>query len=231
MAPPQILVCFAVKEEARPFVTVAKSLERVSVLVTGMGRINAASRFHEASAALRPGLVVTAGFAGGLNPALACGAVLFQADADSGLEPVLRSAGAIAGSFYCAERVAITAKEKEQLWHKTKADAVEMESETIRQLARERGVKAATVRVVLDTANQDLPLDFNQLMTPDMRLHGPKLALAIARAPGTIPALLRFQKQTRLAAAALANVLQKVLSDVSANTRQMSQTTGPAPQA
>lgn len=210
--PPEILVCFAVKEEARPFTPVAASPARATVLVTGMGRRNSELTVRAACSAHRPSLIITAGFAGGLNPALATGTVIFDADPETALQPALLAAGAIAARFHCADRVAVTSIQKQKLWHETGADAVEMESQVIRAICRELGVPAATVRVILDSASEDLPLDFNDLMTDDMRVDGRKLALTIARSPGKIPALLALRKQTRAAANALAATLHKALS-------------------
>ena len=53
------------------------------------------------------------------------------------------------------------------------------------------------MRVILDTANEDLPLDFNQLMTADQKMSYGKLALALVKSPGKVGALLRLQKQSR----------------------------------
>src|SRR5258707_3839289 len=73
----QVLFCFAVKEEAGFF----RATAGMCVLITGMGRRNAGEATRTALAGAKPGLVITAGFAGGLNPRLKPGDVVFDADA------------------------------------------------------------------------------------------------------------------------------------------------------
>ena len=208
-----VLVCFALPEEARPFRHLAAAHPEIEILVTGIGQKNSERSFRAklASAAPSPKLVLTCGFAGGLHPGLLLGEVVFSADAESGLAPRLLAAGAREISFHCASRIAATAAAKHILRQSTGADAVEMESDIIRCLCRERGWPSATVRVISDAAGEDLPLDFNLLMTADQRMDYAKLAGAILRAPGKIPALLRLQKRTRLAAEKLADVLARLV--------------------
>lgn len=205
-----VLVCFAVKEEARAFQKLAEGRADLSVLIVGMGKRNAEAAIREALSKERPRLVLTCGFAGGLTPQLTAGAVVFSCDAEAKLDAALQAAGAKPARFHCAERVAATAAEKRALRESSGADAVEMESDAIRAVCREQGLPGATVRVILDTAEEDLPLDFNQLMTPEMRLDGAKLALAIMKAPGKIGALRRLQQQGNACAEKLARVLEQI---------------------
>jgi adenosylhomocysteine nucleosidase len=200
-----------VKEEAKPFRRFAGGRPDVRILLTGMGRRNAERALRAELDSARPQRVLSAGFAGGLNPELASGAVLFGTDAPPELARLLAGAGARPGGLHCAERVAATVGEKLALRQQTGADAVEMESGVLCACCRELGLPAATVRVILDPANEDLPLDFNRVLTAEQRLDGRKLALALARAPGKIPALLRLQRQSAAAAERLASVLEKVL--------------------
>jgi len=210
----KVLVCFAVKEEAAPFRRrFGPQQSRAEVLITGLGAANAERTLRALlNSPHRPALVLSCGFAGGLRPGLETGAVLYENEAGHVIKSRLEEAGARMGRFMFSTRVATTAEEKRALWEESKADAVEMESQTICVICREQGIPSATVRVVLDTAARDLPLDFNQLMTADQRMSYGKLALALVRSPGKIEALLQLQKQSRSAAEKLADVLEKFVA-------------------
>ena len=204
-----VLVCFALKEEAGAFQKRAADQAGIFILVTGIGRKNAERTLVEYFSHLAPRLVLTCGFAGGLDPALAPGDVLCSTD-DEGLRGKLTAAGARPVKFYCATRIATTVTEKLELRRTTGADAVEMESEAIHAVCRARVIPCATVRVISDAANEDLPLDFNQLSKPDLSLDYGKLLWAIAKSPWKIPGLLRLQKHSSFAAQRLAEVLATV---------------------
>jgi uridine phosphorylase len=182
-------------------------------LITGMGRRNASTQFESVLRRLSPQRVITCGFAGALNPQFKIGDVLFDEDRDAGMEKALLSAGAIPAKFHCSVRVAVTAAEKAELWRTTSADAVEMESAVIRSLCHDRKIPSATVRVISDTANEDLPLDFNALMTSDQKLSLPRLMGRLLKSPGSIPKLMNLQRNTRFAAQRLGEVLRKSLRD------------------
>ena len=204
-----ILVCFALPEEAGAFRKQLHGLPRVRVRVTGMGRKNTERALVPALTDANLARVFTCGFAGGLDPALSLNTVLFET-ADATLAARLSAAGLRAARFHCASRMAVTAAEKAALRRATGADAVEMESAFIHKLCRERGIPCATVRVISDTAGEDMPLDFNQLITPEMNMHFGKLALAIGKSPGKFGSLLRLQRQTAAAARALADALARL---------------------
>src|SRR5262245_36693090 len=209
--PVACLGCFAVKEEAKFCQIPAVAAGAVQVWITGMGRMNAAESIRAAVAAVQPECVLTCGFAGGLNPALRLGTVIFDEDFDAGVGKALLGLGAVSAKFHCARRVAIPAAEKQGLWQSTAADAVEMESSVIRTLCREWKIPSATIRVISDTAADDLPLDFNALMTTDDRIHYGKLARAVLCSPRRIPLLLSFQRQTMIAARELGRVLEQLV--------------------
>jgi adenosylhomocysteine nucleosidase len=245
------LVCFALNEEAAPFRTVAAA-QAASIVLTGIGRQNAetalrsvlaggasvpASRLQNASTGQTrlaatlapPDLVLTCGFAGGLNPDLKLGDVIFEIpdrrdefheshtkneigdSGNSSLRNKLLVTGAKPAKLFCADRIATTVAEKKKLRDETGADAVEMESAAVHAVCAEHGIPCATVRVISDTANEDLPLDFNALAKPDKNLDYRKLAWAIAKSPGKIGALMELQKKTKFAAERLARVLNEII--------------------
>jgi len=232
------LITFAVKEEARPFQKLIGPHSDLCVLLTGIGQRNADKAIRNALDQQTPKLVLTCGFAGGLNPELTAGDVVFSTDEDlssrrgneadsplnvqapppcvRGYEPCLSAAllasGARPAKFHCAEKVVVTAEEKRALRQSTGADAVEMESGVIRRICREHKIPVATVRVISDAADEDLPLDFNRLMDAGHNLSYGRLALALLKSPGRIGSVIKLQKRTQAAAEKLAEVLVKIIS-------------------
>jgi len=210
-SPRQIVVCFAVKEEARFFNPDPGSNGGIQTLVTGMGPRNAENGIRRLLAVEHPGLVLSCGFAGGLRPGLERGSIVFAVDSETNLHSSLLASGAIPAQFHCADQVATTAGQKRALRQSTGADVVEMESGIICKACRSQYIPSGTIRVILDTAEEDLTLDFNKLMTKDQRMDYSKLAMSLVKSPWKIPALLRLQKQSASAAQKLATVLNRVL--------------------
>lgn len=207
-----IAVCFALPEEAGPFQK--HSGERIPVFFTGIGKANAEKAVRDYLKDHSPGLLLTCGFAGGLDPQWQIGDVVFEASSggDNGdVHARLAAAGAKPATFFCADRIATTADQKQKLREETGADAAEMESGAVQSVCRERGIACATVRVISDTAGEDLPLDFNEFLTPDKKLDMSKLMMAVARKPWKMGALMDLQKKTKLAAERLAEVLLRII--------------------
>jgi nucleoside phosphorylase len=212
-------VCFAVREEMRPFARRVGGRGGLRLLLTGMGAANARLTLEQAfaSATAMPDWVISSGFAGGLNPTLKRGRVVFEmgdglpaTGAGSTLKARLLDAGAVAGRFLQSDRVAVVAEEKQVLHRSSGADAVEMESGAIREVCAARGIPCAVVRVISDAADETLPLDFNALMTSDQRMDFVRLAGQLLRRPRLVPNLIRFQRRLGEAAEQLATVLEAI---------------------
>lgn len=205
------LVCFAVGQERSAFRLDREPGSRIRVAVSGMGAARARSTIEREIASHRPDQVLTCGFAGGLDPALRVGDVVFETPVER-MAMALRASGVRQARFLCADRIAVTAVEKSALRSSTRADAVEMESGVIQEVCSRQSIPCATLRVISDAAADDLPLDFNQLLGPDLQLSPAKLAWKIIRSPNRIPSLMKLGRQSAFSARRLAGVLQAVLS-------------------
>lgn len=208
-----IAVCFALPEEAGPF---QKQSGETPVFFTGIGKANAEKAIREYLKDHAPALLLTCGFAGGLDPRLNIGDVIFETangkgGKDDAVQAKLTAAGAKPAKFFCADRIASTVAEKKKLREETGAEAVEMESGAIQAVCRERGISCATVRGISDTAGEDLPLDFNEFLTPDKKLDMSKLMMSVAMKPWKMGALMELQKKTKIAAERLGEVLAKII--------------------
>jgi len=113
--------------------------------------------------------------------------------------------------FHCADTVIKTAGQKRTLRATTGCEAVEMESQFIRALCALEQIPAATVRVILDTADQDLPLDFGALMDAQQRIDARKLAMRLLKSPWLIASLLRLQRHSARASRRLGETLARIL--------------------
>jgi adenosylhomocysteine nucleosidase len=133
--------------------------------------------------------IISTGFCGALDPALSVGDVI-----PSGPGRHLVS----------IDRVAVTAREKKDLWEKTGAAGVDMESGALSAIAASWGVPFRAIRAVSDTASDDMPVDFNLYRDSEGRFSRSRIALAAMARPFTaVPGLLRLDRNCRLAADSL----------------------------
>lgn len=220
------LVSFAVPEESRPFLrawglaVASKPTRRgptcwrfpgLDVVVTGMGSRNANQVIEAFLRDRHPRWVITAGFAGGLDPGFPRGTVGISID-PTFIEPIVsRRLDLTPMTFHESARVIPTPRAKAELHRQSGDHAVDMESATIRRICTGRGIPSATIRVISDDASEALPLDFGSLMGPDDRMDWTRLALTLIRCPSLVPELIRFQRRLSGCADHLAEVLVEVV--------------------
>ncbi len=147
-------------------------------------------------------VLISTGTCGALSPGLVLGEIVVDSrdhQPDTGAE--YRR-----GPIVSQDRVASTAGEKQLL--AGQGLAVEMESAAVRAVAARAGVKFACIKCVSDTAGQSLPLDFNGYRATDGSFRKGRIAAALLAHPfELIPAIVRLQRQSRLAAQALGGFL------------------------
>jgi adenosylhomocysteine nucleosidase len=93
-------------------------------------------------------------------------------------------------------------------------DAVEMESYHVLMAAGAAGVPCVAIRAVSDTVDQDLPLDFAQVVDRGGRVRWAKMMSELGRHPGRIPALVKFGNNSRTAATKLADFLDNYVQSL-----------------
>jgi len=153
--------------------------------------------------------LISTGFCGGLQPALAPLDVFIATEIlgfGPGLLPV-SSRPFKTGTLLSIDRVASTVAEKAELG-KAGACGVEMEAAAVAKRARAWNVPFYAVRVVTDTCEEDFPLDFNRMRYANGRFSRPRILAAALRRPGTVlPELIKLNKRTKRAAQALGDFL------------------------
>ena len=191
---------------------------------SGMGGVAAAAAARRLVLAGASALA-SFGMAGGLDPTLICGAVLLPeevvpldgidcAASVMATSPKWRQrlraalpASSIAwgGRLLTADRPLARPAAKGDAWRSTGASAVDMESVAIAQVAAQAGLPFIALRVVVDTAADELPaavLDASSAA----RVRIGRLLAGLLLAPGDLGALIRISARYRIASRALAAV-------------------------
>ena len=147
--------------------------------------------------------IISTGFCGALDPALQVGNIVVWGDA-----AVASDAPFARGEIFSSDRVAVTASEKRALRNRTGAIAVDMEAAAVKSKAAEWGVPFMCIRVVSDTAADDMPLDFNRFRNADGNFSRTRIALAaMARPFSAMPGLMELDRNCRRASRALGDFL------------------------
>ena len=91
---------------------------------------------------------------------------------------------------------------------------MEMESGIIMEICDTRRIPCVTFRTISDSAQQNLPLDFDRLMKDNGKISISRLAGEILLHPFKIPALIRLGMDSGRAAQSLAYHLSKLLTQL-----------------
>lgn len=171
----------------------------VLIVHTGIGPASAGRVIQSLLAVERPRLLICAGFGGGLDPALKVGDTLV-ADFSSGV--ILSSADPLE-----------TPAQKADVFRKSGARIVDMETGIVAFACAEAGVPLIAVRAVSDSAADSLPVPFRVWFDADRQRARP-LALVgyLLRNPSRAAPFTRFVLRLPRVAAALARAIERVLS-------------------
>lgn len=210
----------------------------VQVVVTGVGPRIAALRARDVLKSNGDSIdfVVSSGSAGAVKRPYRIGQVLAARAVNSeapnaASATTIECSGALvsfAGScgativerFYTSERAISRREEKQHIGEF--ADAVEMESFSILSEAAESGVPAVAIRSVSDLADEDLPLDMNEVFTDKGKVSVPRVLGQVALHPGAVPGLVKLGQNSKTAAEALARFLDRYVATVAERSAVLS---------
>jgi adenosylhomocysteine nucleosidase len=198
------LICFVTGLTAE-----ARIASRLGLTLAGGGTPEGAGRVARALAARGATGLVSFGLAGGLNPGLAAGALVipdavvwrgrrYAADA-----ALTRRLGGPVGTLYAAPAIVVSAAEKRALFETTGADAIDMESGAVAEVAAALGLGFAALRVVCDPAGTTLPPAALMALNGAGAVSMLRVAGSVLRRPGQMADLLRLGRDAARARAVL----------------------------
>ncbi|WP_235364857.1 phosphorylase family protein [Sphingomonas sp. ERG5] len=164
-------------------------------VVIGGGDASRLDAELDARAARFPGIIMSSGLAGALDPTLRPGDIVI--DGHHHLVAQIAAAlpdarvGAVAGS----DTIVATTANKRTLAARTGAIAVDMETHVAAQVAARRNLPFVALRVISDDAGSTLPPAALVGMKPDGGMALGAVLRSLARKPGQLPALVRTGNQ------------------------------------
>lgn len=206
----------------------------LTVVEAGMGYANATAAARILIEELRPDLLMSAGFCGGISTELRVGDVVLATGlttvSDNGqhVVPVVMPAVArefvlrqtaegqrmFAGLFATTTVIMPKSRLAALLPRDAPFPVVEMESAAIALLAGENGIPFVGLRTVSDPFDEELAFSLDEFCDERMRIRIPRVLLTIARKPRIIPQLIRLARNSRVAARTLSQAVERFLAVV-----------------
>lgn len=225
-----ILITFALPEESADFRRTLANLQRIQtgplpvyqsteskvvVAHTGIGPDSVRRIIPPLLDKIRPSLVISSGYAGGLHPDLPHGALLVSRNFLRGrqelFQMLVQDHHWHEVDLHSADTPAATPAAKRELTMRTGADAVDMESGLLFEISSP--LPFMVLRAVSDTARAEIPVPLEVVFDLERQRPRPFGLLAhLGRHPGRLPAFIRFVRGLKTPRRALADGLQHLLA-------------------
>ncbi len=210
----------------------------VTLVQTGIGRNNAAKATDHLLQTFKINLLISSGVAGGIRPGVNLGDLVIaenvsytkQSDFERGVlqlessfsckegfvelaKKVSKDSDVVShcGDLLTVDKVISQARTKKKIGENATFIAVDMESAAIAEVADKRGVEFAAVRSVSDTIEDNIDIDYADIMTDDGKVKYSNLAMNIMRNPRRLAILKRLHKQTKVAAKRLSFFMAQLI--------------------
>jgi adenosylhomocysteine nucleosidase len=195
----------------------------VAVAIAGMGRAAARRAADVLIAGHRPRWVISAGFAGALNPAYARSDLVLAReviDRDGGCYPVDVPTGLVAsvkyatGRLLTVDQLVLRAAQKGELHQAYQADLVDMESSAVAAICREQHVRFLSIRVISDDAHRDLPVEVSGIINASGSYRVGAALRSVWRRPSSIKDFWSLYEQSLEAADRLSKFIKRCLDEL-----------------
>ncbi len=200
---------------------------QIAAVRAGVGARRAAAGAHFLVRQFSPWALVSFGFAGGLRPELPRGTLIVGqhlvstassrplAEADRGLVEQFLAAAKTAGlpvqrgAIVSTDHIVADASCKAALACKSGADAVDMETKGMVEVASQAGLAWVALRAIVDTVEEILPAECLKLLRADGRVAVGRLMREIPCAPWLMWHLFWLARRTALARRHLSRALEQ----------------------
>ena len=185
---------------------------RIAWCISGVGRVAAAAAAHQLIDGHHPRLIVSAGFAGGLDPTLQRGVAVHPdvAVIDHAVRriPLAAPRNAAPLTIVTVDVVATTVEMKRSLAARTGSQLVDMETFAVAEVAAAAGLPCAAVRVISDDAHETLPGEVAALSAPQSSLRRLGAVVgAVGRRPAAAVDLWRLWERSVVDSRTLADAV------------------------
>ncbi len=115
------------------------------------------------------------------------------------------------GKLLTVDKIISQASTKRGIGEQNSFLAVEMESAAVAEVAYEKGVGFAAIRSISDDIDDDLHLDYDNIISDDGKVKVASIALSVLRNPQRLALLSRLNRQTKSAAKNLASFMSRLV--------------------
>ena len=189
----------------------------VTIFHTGVGRKTCEIRIEDFFREMQPAMVISAGFAGGMNEDYQVGD-LFLAEnfSDSQLlsiaQRVLHDRKMHTGKLFTSSSIVDSAKERNEIAQAHGADAVDMETEVIAQACVAHAVPMLALRALSDTTEEPFPAPPSVLFDLErQKINLGRLVPHLIARPASIARMFHFARQVKRARENLTSALTRLL--------------------
>lgn len=156
--------------------------------------------------------LISFGLAGGLDPTLRPGDIVFPATVRAaGVDyPTSNLIGPRAGLLLAGTAIVATRAAKQALFQATSAIAIDLESGAVAQVAQRHNLPFAVLRAICDPAERDLPPAALSALDQNGAIGLWRVLASIAANPAQIPNLITLARDAANARRALMNAAQRM---------------------